>query len=384
MACPACNTSNLKYKGPIMDRRKFVKAAGLAGVAGVASACSKPSGGTTDCEAGDSGNGQKFEWKMVTTWPRNFPALGTNANRLAETIGKLSNGRLTVKVYGGNELVPPFEVFDAVARGTAEMGHGASYYWKGKIPSALIFAGLPFGMNAQELNGWLYYGGGLELWQEAYEPFGVIPFPVGNSGVQMGGWFNKEINSVADLQGLVMRIAGLGGEVLRRAGGTPQLTPGSEIFTALQTGTIDATEWIGPFNDQAFGLAKAAKYYYYPGWHEPGSALEGLVNQEAFEALPLDLQEVVRTACKAGALDMLSEFTARNGESLKQIKAGGTQVRPLPDDVLEELKQITQVVLEEMAAEDEMFAKAYGSFRRFYEQVSEWTEISERYYLNHR
>jgi TRAP-type mannitol/chloroaromatic compound transport system substrate-binding protein len=366
-----------------MDRRKFVKAAGLAGVAGVATACSKQPVESSDCKT-NAGDTKAIEWKMVTTWPRDFPALGTNANRIADSINKLSNGRLTVKVYGGNELVPPFEVFDAVERGTAEMGHGASYYWKGKIPAALVFAGLPFGMIAQELNGWLYYGGGLELWQEAYEPFGIIPFPVGNSGVQMGGWFNKEINSVDDLQGLVMRIAGLGGEVLRRAGGTPQLTPGSEIFTALQTGTIDATEWIGPFNDAAFGLARAAKYYYYPGWHEPGSALEGLVNKEAFEALPSDLQEIVRTACKAGSLDMLSEFTARNGESLERIKAGGTEVRALPDDVLAKLKSITAVVLDEMAREDEMFNKAYQSFRAFSETVGGWTEIAERYYLNHR
>ncbi len=367
-----------------MDRRKFVKAAGLAGVAGLTAACSKQPTGVSDCDAGVTSEEERFEWKMVTTWPRDFPALGTNANRLAEMIGKLSNGRLTVKVYGGNELVPPFETFDAVRRGTAEMGHGASYYWKGKIPSSLIFAGLPFGMIAQELNGWLYYGGGLELWQEAYEPFGIIPFPVGNSGVQMGGWFNKEINSVDDLQGLVMRIAGLGGEVLRRAGGTPQLIPGAEIFTALQTGTIDATEWIGPFNDQAFGLPRAAKYYYYPGWHEPGSALEGLVNKQAFEALPSDLQEIIRTACKAGALDMLSEFTARNGEALTRIREGGTEIRAFPDDVLAELKRITGEVLEEMAIKDEMFNKAYTSFKNFYHQVSGWTEIAERYYLNHR
>ncbi len=361
-----------------------MKAAGLAGVAGVTIACSGKSGDENQCLSSRTTESEHFEWKMVTTWPRDFPALGTNANRIADLIGKLSNGRLTVKVYGGNELVPPFEVFDAVERGTAEMGHGASYYWRGKIPASLIFAGPPFGMIAQELNGWLYYGGGLELWQEAYEPFGIIPFPVGNSGVQMGGWFNKEINSLADLQGLVMRIAGLGGEVLRRAGGTPQLTPGSEIFTALQTGTIDATEWIGPFNDQAFGLARAAKYYYYPGWHEPGSALEGLVNKQSFDALPVDLQEIVRTACKAGALDMLSEFTARNGASLAQIRAGGTEIRAFPDEVIAELKRITGMVLDEIAAEDEMFNKAYISFMNFFDQVRGWTEISERYYLNHR
>jgi TRAP-type mannitol/chloroaromatic compound transport system substrate-binding protein len=368
----------------LMDRRRFVKAAGLAGVAGVAGACGKQSPGAADCLTGSNGAEQRFEWKMVTSWPRDFPALGTGASRLAENIGKLSNGRLTIKVYGANELVPPFEVFDAVERGTVEMGHAASYYWKGKIPSSQIFAGVPFGMTAQELNGWLYYGGGLELWREAYAPYGVIPFPVGNSGVQMGGWFNQEINSLDDLQGLVMRIPGLGGEVLRRAGGTPMNTPGSEIFTALQTGTIDATEWIGPFNDLAFSLPKAARYYYYPGWHEPGTALEGIVNQEAYEALPSDLQQIIETACQAATMDMLSEFMARNGESLARIREGGTEVRPFPDDVLAELKKTTALVLAEIAAEDEMSGKAYGSFVDHFQTVRGWSEISERFYLNNR
>jgi TRAP-type mannitol/chloroaromatic compound transport system substrate-binding protein len=367
-----------------MDRRKFVKAAGLAGAAGIVSACGNQTGPGSECASEGSSTDQVFEWKMVTSWPRDFPALGTGANRLAENIGKLSGGRLKIKVYGGNELVPPFEVFDAVERGTAEMGHAASYYWKGKVPSCQIFAGVPFGMTAQELNGWIYYGGGLELWREAYEPFGVIPFPVGNSGVQMGGWFNKEINSVADLQGLVMRIPGLGGEVLRRAGGTPMSTPGTEIFTALQTGTIDATEWIGPFNDQAFSLPKAARYYYYPGWHEPGTALEGIVNREAYESLPADLQQIIETACQAATLDMLSEFMARNGESLAKIRESGTELRAFPDDVIEELRKVTAEVLQELAEEDEMSGKAYQSFLEYFDTVRGWSEISERFYLNNR
>ena len=366
-----------------MHRRHFVKSAGLAGAAGLLTACQRPATGLADCGPAATAR-DSFKWKMVTAWPRDFPALGTGANRLAEMIGKLSNGRLTVKVYGGNELVPPFEAFDAVARGTAEMGHGASYYWKGKVPAAQFFAGVPFGMTGQELLGWFYYGGGLELWRETYAPFGIIPFPVGNSGVQMGGWFKKEINSVADLKGLIMRIPGLGGEVLKRAGGTPQNTPGAEIFTALQTGTIDATEWIGPFNDLAFGLPKAAPYYYYPGWHEPGTALEGIVNRKAYEALPPDLQQIIETACKAATLDMLSEFTARNGESLARILESGTEVRPFPDDVIAELKRITPEVLNEITAKDEMSRKVYASFLAYFETVRGWTEISEQFYMNHR
>ena len=365
-----------------MYRRNFVKTAGMAGAAGLLTACQRQAPGAADCSPGSVA--ETVNWKMVTAWPRDFPALGTGANRLAETIGKLSNGRLNVKVYGGNELVPPFEVFDAVERGTAEMGHGASYYWKGKVPAAQFFTGVPFGMTAREMNGWLYYGGGLELWHEAYAPFGILPFPVGNSDVQMGGWFNKEINSVDDLRGLKMRIPGLGGEVLRRAGGTPQAIPVAEIFTALQTGTIDATEWIGPFNDHAFGLPRAARYYYYPGWHEPGTALEGIVNKEAYDALPADLQQVVETACKAASLDMLSEFMARNGDSLQQIRESGAEIRPFPDDVIEALKVLTVDVLREVADSDPMSAKVYKSFLAHFESTRQWTEVAERVYLNKR
>jgi TRAP-type mannitol/chloroaromatic compound transport system substrate-binding protein len=345
-----------------MKRRIFVKTAGLAGAAGLLAACRKQTTGPADC---GPGGGEQLEWKMVTAWPRDFPGLGTGANRLAERIGQMSGGRLIIKVYGGNELVPPFEVFDAVERGTAEMGHAASYYWKGKVPAAQFFAGVPFGLNAQELNGWFYYGGGLDLWREAYAPFGIIPFPIGNSGVQMGGWFNKEINSVDDLKGLKMRIPGLGGEVLRRAGGTPQNIPGAEIFTALQTGTIDATEWIGPFNDQAYGLFQAARYYYYPGWHEPGTALETLINREAFSRLPEDLQRIVEVACQAANMDMLSEFTARNGEALEQLRNEGVEVRPFPEDVLQELARISREVLDEIAAGDELSGRIYESFQAY-------------------
>ena len=365
-----------------MNRRKFVTSAGMAGVAGLAAACGKS--GTHAAACNGSIDGQTFQWKMVTSWPRDFPGLGTGAAKLAETIGLMSGGRLTVKVYGANELVPPFEVFDAVQRGTAEIGHAASYYWKGKVPSAQIFSGVPFGMTAQELNGWLYYGGGLKLWQEAYRPFGILPFPAGNSSMQMGGWFNREINSLADLQGLVMRIPGLGGEVLSRAGGTAVSMPGSEIFTALQTGTLDATEWVGPYNDQAFGLPKAAKYYYYPGWHEPGTMLEGIFNIKAFAALPDDLQHIVEAACQAANMDMLSEFTARNGEALARMRENGVNLRSFPDDVMQALDRISGQVLEELAAEDAMSARVLESFNDYFSTVRGWTEVSEKYYLGQR
>jgi TRAP-type mannitol/chloroaromatic compound transport system substrate-binding protein len=371
-----------------MDRRKFVKTAGIAGLAGSAtllSACDSKSS-QSDCGSGSlAADHEPIEWKMVTTWPRDFPGLGTGAANLADLIGKLSNGRLTVKVYGGNELVPPLEVFDAVQRGTAEMGHGAAYYWKGKVPSSVFFTSLPFGLTGNEINGWFYYGGALELYREAYAPFGLIPFPAGNSGTQMGGWFNKEINSTEDLIGLKMRIPGIGGEVLQRVGGVAVTIPGAELFTALQSGTIDAAEWVGPLNDLAFGLFRAADYYYYPGWQEPGSALEAIVNAEAWASLPPDLQQIVDTACKATVTDMYADFECRNGESLQVLlDEHQVQLRAFPDDVLAELKRVSFELLEELAASDEMSGKVWASYKAYLKQVSAWTAIGSQYFVDRR
>lgn len=357
-----------------MQRRDFVKklatgtvAVGLLGTSGAASA--KP----------------EVKWKMVTTWPKNFPGLGTGANYLARLIGEMSGGRIQVKVYGAKELVPAFEIFDAVSRGTAEMGHGASYYWKGKSEAAQFFAAVPFGLTAQEMNAWLYHGGGMALWEEVYAPFGLIPGAAGNTGVQMGGWFNKEINSVNDLKGLKMRIPGLGGEVLRRAGGTPVSLPGGEIFTSLQSGAIDATEWVGPYNDLAFGLYKAAKHYYYPGWHEPGTTLECFINQKAFEALPKDLQSIVRNATRVANQDMLAEYTTRNNTALSTlVNKHKVDLRRFPDDVLNKLKTLSDEVVAEVASKDKISKKVFESYRKFREQAMAWHDISERAYLNAR
>ena len=357
-----------------MTRRHFIK------TAAVSSLLTGTSLLTTNAQAKT-----KIKWKMVTTWPKNFPGLGTGANDLAKLITQMSGGRLTVKVYGANELVPAFEVFDAVSRGTAQMGHGAAYYWKGKSEAVQFFSAVPFGLTAQEMNGWLYSGGGLELWTELYEPFGLIPAAAGNTGVQMAGWFNKEIKSPADLKGLKMRIPGLGGEVLKRAGGTPVSLPGGEIFSSLKTGAIDATEWVGPYNDLAFGLHKAAKFYYYPGWHEPGTTLEALINKQAFEELPKDLQSIVLNACKVVNQQMMSEYTTRNQQALDTlVNKHHVKVQKLPDDVLAMLQKLSDEVVEEVAAKDKMTQKVYTSFRAYRDQVKKWTAISEKAYLNNR
>ena len=356
-----------------MKRRQFIRGAGAATVAAGAMI------------AAPAVAAPQFKWKMVTTWPKNFPGLGTGANRLAEMINAMSNGRIQVKVYGAGELVGALEIFDAVSRGTAEMGHGAAYYWKGKSTAAQFFASVPFGMTAQEMNSWLYHGGGMELWEEVYDKFGLVPGAAGNTGVRMGGWFNKEINSVDDLKGLKMRIPGLGGEVLKRAGGTPVLLPGGEIFSSLQSGTIDATEWVGPYNDMAFGLHKAAKYYYYPGWHEPGSTLECFINKEAFQALPEDLQVIVRSALRVANQDMLAEFTMKNNQALDQlVNKHGVELRNFPDDVLLKLRTLSDEVVAEEAQKDEISRKVYESFTAFRDQVQQWTAVSEQAYLNAR
>lgn len=365
---------------------KTTRLLGLLGVASllILTACGQPAT-TSNTVVMDSAVKQEFRWKMVTAWPKNFPGLGRGPETFAKYVNEMSGGRLTVRVYGAGELVPGLQVLDAVQQGTAEMGHAGAYYWKGKIPAAPIFSAIPFGMNATEMNAWLHYGGGMELWREIYEPFGVIPFAGGNSGVQMAGWFKKEINSVEDFNGLSMRIPGLGGEVLNKLGGVPVTLRGDQIFTSLQTGAIDATEWVGPYNDLAFGLHNAATYYYHSGWHEPGTVLEFIVNKEAFDALPKDLQAIVEVATRAVNQDMLDEYTARNNNAMQQlINEHNVDVRPLPEDVLAALRLATAEVLAEKSAENADFARIYQSYKSFYEGVRQYHELSEQAYYENR
>ena len=289
-----------------MKRREFVTKLGLAALAG---------GSMTACQKEKTAEVQQKlsqepvrHWKMVTTWPKNFPILGSGAERIAELITSMSNGKLVVKVYAAGELVPAFECFDVVSQGAAQMGHSAPYYWQGKEPVLQFFGGIPFGMSALQMDAWFYHGEGLKLWEEAYAPFGLIPMPAGNTGVQMGGWFNREINKIEDFKGLKMRMPGLGGEVLRRIGAAPVLLPGGELLIAMQTGVIDAVEWASPYLDLVFGLDKVAKYYYYPGWQECGTTLECMVNRDAMEELPDYLRQIIRVAAQSTNVVMRSEY----------------------------------------------------------------------------
>ena len=360
-----------------IDRGRFLRGMGLAalgaGAAGSLLECGPAS------RPGAGAGSESFEWKMVTTWPKNFPGLGTGANRLAQRIERASGGRLRVRVYAAGELVPPFECFDTVSNGTAELGHGASYYWKGKADAAQFFSAVPFGLNATEMSAWLWFGGAQELWDELYAPFNLRPFACGNTGVQMGGWFNREIRSLADFQGLVIRMPGLGGEVMTRMGATVQSIPGGEIFQALQSGAIDATEWVGPYNDLAFGFYKAARFYYWPGWHEPGTALELIVNKQAFDSLPEDLQEVVQSACKADYAEMTAEFTARNNLALKQlVNQHGVQLRRFPDEVLRKIAELSEDVVASIGAQNDLSRRIHESYVAFRSESMEWARIGEQ------
>ncbi|MDX5377593.1 MAG: TRAP transporter substrate-binding protein [Halomonas sp.] len=357
-----------------MQRRKFLKTAGL-GAAGVVAA---PFVSTAKAQ-------ETITWDMVTSWPTNFPGLGTGANEFAQRIERLSGGRMRVRVHGAGELVPPLEVFDAVAAGTAEMGHSASYYWRGKVAASQFFTAVPFGMNTTETNAWLYYGGGQELWDEIYAKHNLKPFPVGNTGTQMAGWFKKEINSLEDMQGLKLRLPGLAGEAMNGIGVTTVNMPGGEIFTSMQTGVLDAAEWVGPYNDMAFGLHQVADYYYTSAWNEPSAILEGTVNLDAWNELPDDLKAVVTEAARASNLAMVSEFAFRNALALETlVNEHGVQLRSFPDDVMQALYESSQQVIQAQVESDPDSAKVYESYQAFQQMVSTFTDVGEFAYLKTR
>ncbi|SDG89566.1 TRAP transporter substrate-binding protein [Roseospirillum parvum] len=359
-----------------MKRRDFLKGSAFAGAGAVAAASAFP--------APAIAQGMR-ELKMVTTWPKNFPGLGTGAERVAKRITDASGGKLTVKVFAAGELVPPFESFDAVSNGTADLYHGAEYYWQGKSKAFNFFAAVPFGLTATELNAWVYYGGGQELWDELAADFKLKPFLSGNTGVQMGGWFNKEINSLEDYKGLKIRMPGLGGEVLRRIGAAAVSLPGGEIFPALQSGAIDATEWVGPWNDLAFGFYKVAKFYYYPGFHEPGTGLSCGINLDVWNSFSADEKALVEDAMIAENNFTLAEFTARNGDALNTlINQHGVELRKFSDDVMKAIGQASGEVVAEAAAGDAMTGRVYDSFVKFRKMAISWSKLADQAYWNAR
>ncbi|MCY3752198.1 MAG: TRAP transporter substrate-binding protein [Gammaproteobacteria bacterium] len=337
------------------------------------------SGGPEEAENAAIDTGKIHRWKMVTTWPANFPVFQEAPEMFAENVRIMSNGRLDINVFAGGELVPALQVFDAVSQGAVEMGHGSAYYWAGKVPAAQFFSTVPFGMEQKGVEAWLYHGGGLELWNELYEPFNVIALPIGNSGVQMGGWFNKKIETIADLKGLRMRIPGLGGKVLDRAGGNPILMSAGEVYTALERGTIDATEWVGPLHDLRLGLNRAATYYYYPGWHEPGAEMELLINRARWDSLPADLQQIVKQAAAATGAWTFSAMEYHNSRALKELsEKKNVQMLPFPRDVLQALRSVTRQTLESEAEKDPEFKRVYESYLAFQDSYQPWHRLTSK------
>jgi TRAP-type mannitol/chloroaromatic compound transport system substrate-binding protein len=316
--------------------------------------------------------GTTFNWKLVTSWPPKYPILQIGTERLAKRIETMSDGSLKIQVFAGGELVGPLDVFDAVSQGRAvQAGSTAIYYFAGKVPECQFFSETPFGFTAREKSAWMYAGGGLELFEKSLEPFNLVPFHMISTGTQMGGWFRKEIRSLADLKGLKMRIPGLGGKVMAKAGVNVVNLPGSEVFTALERGVIDA-----------IGLHQAAKYYYYPAWHEPGTFAQLLVNRKAWESLPADLQAIVEAACMESVNWTLAQGDAQNGPVLKElVEKHGVLMRKFPDDVLRELRKLTDVVLEEECNKHPKMRGVYDSFLKFKADIDPWMEVSERAYV---
>ena len=369
-----------------MKRRHLLEILGLGALginlSGCSSNCETPEFHSQKHQLGT----KPIHWKLITSWPKGFPGLGTAPERFAEMVNTMSGGRLQIKVYGAGEVVSANEVFGAVEDGLAELGHTSAEYWPQERATTSFFTSIPYGLTPQEMSSWLHCGGGMKLWDKLYSEFNLKPFVGGSTGVQMAGWFNRKIETVDDLNGLKMHIPGLGSKVLQKLDGIPVNVASNDLFTALKSGQIDACEWLGPWNDMAFGFYKVAQYYYYPGWHEPSAMLELVINLEQWQALPADLKIIVETAAKANHLAMLDEYTARNKRALQQLKTDhNVNILKLPDDVLKQLRTTAdQVVQETVQGNSKAILPVYESFQQFAKHVVEYHRVSEMAYYNAR
>lgn len=354
-----------------MKRRKFMTAA-LGGAAGTLAAPAIVQAQTT------------FSWKMTSAYPPNSPFYVTgpgSATDLAKRIETMSGGRLKIQVFGAGELIPALEGFDAVSAGTVEMNHANAYFWTGKSFAAQYFTAVPFGLNFQGINGWLYEGGGMELYREVYDRFNLVPFPCGNTGVQMTGWFKKPVEKVDDFKGLKMRIPGLAGRVYQALGVDVRLLPGGEIFPALERGVIDAAEFVGPYQDRRLGLHRAAKYYYTTGWHESATVSELVINKAVWNKLPPDLKAIVGNACAACNVVSEAWCQATNAEAMEDlIRNHGVIAQPLPDAIVKRLREVTNDILADAAAKDPMVRKVHESYMAYKAKYDSWAGYSEAVY----
>lgn len=328
-------------------------------------------------------DGKKYRWKLAETWGPNFPIFGEASRNMAKMVKEMSNGRLDIRIDSANKHKSALGIFDFVKSGQYQMGHSASYYWKGKDFNTMFFTTVPFGMIASERYAWFYYGGGMELMRKVYGKYGILSFPGGNTGNQMGGWFKKEINSVEDLKGLKMRIPGFAGEVLAKLGAKPTNISAGELYTSLERNTIDALEWVGPSLDLRMGFHKIAPYYY-TGWHEPGAELQFMVNEKAYNSLPKDLQKILTVAMKAAAYDMYSQSMHASGENLSTLKEEYPHVkmRSFPKSVMNKIKSTNDALLLEFGAKDPLTAEIIKSIDKYKNNIRAWTNLSDRAYLD--
>lgn len=361
-----------------MRRRDFVKRTSLAAATGgLLSACGSGAG---------DGDGPAIQarpnvmWRLASSFPRSLDTIYGASEVLSETLERLTDGRFRIRPYPSGELVPGLQVLDAVQQGTVQMGHSASYYFIGKNPALAFDTCVPFGLNARQQNAWVRHGGGLDVLRSVFADFNIINFPGGNTGVQMGGWFRREIASVSDLRGLKVRIPGLGGRVMDRLGSTVQVIAGGEIYQALERGLIDAAEWSGPYDDEKLGFNKVAPYYYYPGWWEPGPMLTFYVNREAWASLPKNYQDAFEAAAEVANHDMMMKYDAKNPPALSRLIEGGTELRAFSSEIMAAAQRESFALLEEEAVNDPLYARVYASWKQVHEEYYRWFATSERSY----
>ena len=365
-----------------MERRKFLKKSAIAVSAGtVLAGCGKESTG------GASGPAvitqPNLRWRLISSFPRSLDTIFGAAEVFSQRVHALTDGRFDIRVYPAGEIVPYDQVLESVQKGTVQMGHAASYYFKGKNPALPFDCSVPFGLTARQQNAWMFHAGGLELMREMFSDFNVINFPGGNTGTQMGGWFRKEINSLADLRGLKMRIPGLGGEVMDKLGVGVEQIAGGEVYPALERGAIDAAEWVGPYDDEKLGFHKVARFYYYPGWWEPGPALTFYINQDEWAKLPLVYQEAITTASTAASTAMQASYDAKNPPAFARLLAEGVQVRPFPNDLMEAAERHAFEIMEDQAASDAAYNKVFSAFKKFREESYRWFAAAENTYATY-
>jgi len=377
-----------------MNRRNFLTTATAASIAAALSGCNESNRQAIDdskrheLKSADPkrvniNKNRKTVLKLATSWPAHFPIMGTGVEKFVQRVKDISSGSLEIKLYPKNTLVPALAVFDACSSGQIDAFHSGPYYWKGKNSAFALYSGTPFGFTAEEINSWMLFGGGLELWREQYAKYNLYPFMGGNTNIQMGGWFRKPINSLEDMKGLKMRMPGLGGEVFSKMGVNPILLPAGEIYTALERGVIDATEWVGPALDIKMWFYKVAPYYY-SGWHEPGSILEVTFNKYSFEKLSFEHQAIIEVASSEMNSNMTSEFHAENIYALKKLKELDIQILQYPKDVINEGKKALNEVIPELSAKNSDFEKVYASMEAHLKLSKEWSDVSLNYFLNER